>query len=718
MTTNPPKPGTIFLPPKPDPDGSPRLKRSKAIRREASEEISRSEVATRTNEEATKYSNVWPTNFTKGLPHNSDGIVDPAAFPLLFDAINEVDNADSVFAFDVPLGPFKAEKSHRPDGYRDSVNINKFLTNENAEVRSWESPRAGHVYDLEGPDAGSVGIASAPNLGSDELVAEMAENYAMALLRDCTFEEIRDAQGPAKATVEALNKLPWFDRDEAIVDVDNNEPTIFSRRRRQARFAEGDKKLTTRSLFRGSSPGCMDGPYISQFLLIGNASRTNPAHENETQVKAAGQRNGGYAVTTSFCRVEKVAKGDQLEETFEPNKVENGYIIYGAQRVDQRVGSQKKQLDHMTDWATWLDVQNGADFRGDDRFESSLRFVTTPRDLATYVHFDALYQAYLNACLILLGVGAKTDSGLPETMHKTRTAFATFGGPHILTLVTETATRSLKAVRRQKFNFHMRARPEVVAAMTALVASDRSEALQSAEADVKTHLEKLQDARSNSYSLLEKINEHNNVQNERWNRKTDYEGLPNVDNCNYLLPMAFPEGSPMHPAYGAGHATVAGSCTTILKAFFQMFNTDEGWDRQTLAEVGDGKQLEQLYVPTANGQKLTPTDGASTVTLECELNKLAANISIGRNMAGVHYYSDYYDSLRMGERIAIGMLEEQMATYTEPVSMRLTSFDGDRITLSNTLENTGASNYLKIEDSVGNPVDVNKWYTRHIGDAT
>jgi hypothetical protein len=35
-----------------------------------------------------------------------------------------------------------------------------------------------------------------------------------------------------------------------------------------------------------------------------------------------------------------------------------------------------------------------------------------------------------------------------------------------------------------------------------------------------------------------------------------------------LLPMAFQEGSPMHPSYGAGHATVAGACVTILKAFF------------------------------------------------------------------------------------------------------------------------------------------------------
>ena len=39
-------------------------------------------------------------------------------------------------------------------------------------------------------------------------------------------------------------------------------------------------------------------------------------------------------------------------------------------------------------------------------------------------------------------------------------------------------------------------------------------------------------------------------------------------NATSLLPMAFQEGSPMHPSYGAGHATVAGACVTILKAFF------------------------------------------------------------------------------------------------------------------------------------------------------
>ena len=44
----------------------------------------------------------------------------------------------------------------------------------------------------------------------------------------------------------------------------------------------------------------------------------------------------------------------------------------------------------------------------------------------------------------------------------------------------------------------------------------------------------------------------------------------------YFLPQAFPEGSPQHPSYTQGHATMAGACATILKAAFDgrvQFNT-------------------------------------------------------------------------------------------------------------------------------------------------
>src|SRR5206468_317619 len=39
-----------------------------------------------------------------------------------------------------------------------------------------------------------------------------------------------------------------------------------------------------------------------------------------------------------------------------------------------------------------------------------------------------------------------------------------------------------------------------------------------------------------------------------------------------LLPMAFPEGSPTHPSYTAGHATVAGACVTILQEQSKIHN--------------------------------------------------------------------------------------------------------------------------------------------------
>jgi hypothetical protein len=36
-----------------------------------------------------------------------------------------------------------------------------------------------------------------------------------------------------------------------------------------------------------------------------------------------------------------------------------------------------------------------------------------------------------------------------------------------------------------------------------------------------------------------------------------------------LLPQAYPEGCPSHPAYPSGHATFAGAMVTVLKAFFK-----------------------------------------------------------------------------------------------------------------------------------------------------
>ena len=71
-----------------------------------------------------------------------------------------------------------------------------------------------------------------------------------------------------------------------------------------------------------------------------------------------------------------------------------------------------KNIDYLTDYDSWLKAQDGEDIPVDDDLEppeTNVRHILTPRDFAYYVHVDALYQAYLGACLILLRDGNKFD---------------------------------------------------------------------------------------------------------------------------------------------------------------------------------------------------------------------------------------------------------------------------------------------------------------------
>lgn len=321
------------------------------------------------------------------------------------------------------------------------------------------------------------------------------------------------------------------------------------------------------------------------------------------------------------------------------------------------------ELDYMTTWESWLDVQNAADCRGRDTFvrgEGSYRFITTPRDMATYVHFDALYQAYLNACIILLDLGAPFDPGMPfidDDRVDKQQGFATFGGPHILTLVTEVATRALKAVRFQKYNIHRRCRPEALGGLIERFHNEPDNPVYDAIRPLYHALD--EDLLNRIANLNSHLNE--NVRDRGWPRAMDYDPSGHSGET-LLLPMAYPEGSPMHPSYGAGHATVAGACVTVLKAFF-----DTNWE------------LPNVFVPTKDGRFLEEVEVDNALTVEGELNKLCSNVSIGRNWAGVHYFSDYFESIRLGEKVALGILEEQKLTYSEQYSMTVPLFDGSVI---------------------------------------
>jgi hypothetical protein len=78
-------------------------------------------------------------------------------------------------------------------------------------------------------------------------------------------------------------------------------------------------------------------------------------------------------------------------------------------------------------------------------------------------------------------------------------------------------------------------------------------------------------------------------------------------------------------------------------------------------------------------------------------------------MAGVHYYTDYYESLRLGERIAVSILEEQLSMYGEPVSMRFPTFDGDDLRV----QANGGSASVVVYANDGHRLTPREWYTRY-----
>ncbi|WP_298850881.1 hypothetical protein [uncultured Ruegeria sp.] len=610
------------------------------------------------NGESDMFVGIWPTNFSKGLRHDENGIVDAQVYAEFLEEVADptcTDNHGNRLAlFDTPAysGPFRTTPSEGGE----------------FRWRAWEGPILGHRLGLNGSDAGGLGIAPAPRLGSDELAAEMAEAYAMAYLRDVPFETLRDGADEAGKVVGALGQLEWFSRAGCPEEADGTEIGKVPAARR-VRDGEG---LTPQTLFRGCSQGCAQGPYLSQFLVQGHEPLTvGDAH----------------------------ARGQRLTQS-----VATGAMPFGALRIDQRVAPQAVGVDYLRDWAEWLDVQNGADTTGEQAFENDgPKFIETPRDLATYVHFDTIYQAFFNACLLMLDQGTETDGGLPDAgrtcTHESGTSWA---GAHVLSLLAETATRALRAVKRQTFQVHNRARPEKLGSIASLIANGHGVVLGPAEPFAAAHLKKLESAVCEDFSLIVAIADAPSAR--RFVHGTvSRKGLPTNDR-NLLLPVAYPEGSPMHPSYGAGHGAVAGACATVLKAFFKTHAPDGS--RVALTEAA----MPQVLVPAAGGKTLIesarPSDSGAKLTLNGELNKLAANVAIGRNLAGVHFYSDYFDSVRMGERVAVGILAEHLAKFPETANMSLETFDGDWL---NIVGNRFSGSQIHIANSTPE-----RWWTRHL----
>ena len=479
----------------------------------------------RDNDDETRYAGErYYASFTKTLPSNTYGEVEPAAFEALQGAMRSGDRAD----FDaIP-----------PDGTAD---------------RRLANPQGAFRFEVAALDSHATRMAPSHSFRSPELAGEVGEVYWQALTRDVPFIEY-DSDPDIAAAVADLNG--------------------FS----ASPGAKVDGQVTAGTIFRGETPGDLTGPFISQFLL----------HD----------------------------------------------FSFGPVDVVQRYELGLSGIDFMTDAANWLNVQRGGAPAETLVFDPVKRYLYNNRALSEYVHRDVLYQAYLNAALILLAYGSDAlDLGNPyrdEILNQG--AFTSLGGPFVIDLVSAAGNLALSGAWFQKWRVHRFLRPEAYAG--------------------RVHFH---ETGARSYELHPDILDSAAI-HETFSR-----------NGTHFLPMAYTEGSPTHPSYPAGHATVAGACVTTLKAFF-----DESFVIPNPVEAD------------ATGENLLPYVGPE-LTAGGELDKLANNVAIGRDAAGVHYRQDGIEGLIVGEQQAIALLRDKSRTLNESNfdGFTLTKFDGTRIHIRN-----------------------------------
>jgi hypothetical protein len=510
------------------------------------------------------------------------------------------------------------------------------------------NPAAGRATEAFGPNPGTIHMIPAPSVLSESTAAEALELFWMVKLRDQAFNTLNQAslqdavQDLSKAFQQALDADC---RTTGDLRLGLDLPAVAG--------AAGKPSLniTAQTVFRAGLPDEQYGPLVSQFFLQD--------------------------------------------------------INYGAQLIKQTLVPYKAGKDFLKAPAEWLSAQaTGKDkfgnayptcnnftsgkANGEVYFENTRRRISTMRDLARFVNRDALHQAYFNAALLLDSWGAPTDPGNPYN-HLTRQAgFGTLGGPNLLALVSEVSSRALKCVWRQKW-LHRRLRPEAYGGLMSV----------------------------QQFGMAGEVTRAYGLPKLAFGTLTDGTTLKVADDiAKYkgLLPIAFSAGSPAHPAYGAGHATVAGACVTILKAWY-----DESLSIQSLLDganakprdpspydtdlsVNDSFKLEiwQPGTELSDGQlPVYKEEDAACMTIGGELNKLAANVALGRSMGGVHWRSDNTRSLRLGEQVATIMLARLLPSYAEKPQLSYTNFDGNKVVIT-----------AKGKVMVANDPELEAFYTR------
>lgn len=512
------------------------------------------------NDDETRYSD-RRGSYSKALPHDANGFVDPSAYN---EFLNAVDLGTQAAFENVPLGG-------------DRVLVN---------------PLNAYAFNLIGADSHNRTMAPAPTWSSLSTALDMVERYWMALARDVPFAEWNDNE-VVNAACADLNSLGWA--------------------------SEFGFECTPQTLFRVPYNGGFEGGFVSQFLL-------------------------------------------------QP-------VFIGNTLIDQNCRHAIPGVDYVTGFEEYVNVQRGTlnprvtpDIFVDG---GNTRFgIATPRNATDTVHFDLPHTTPLFAVANLIGTindPVKNGGTNPEFFSAanpyrsnitTSLPFGSWGFGDIVSQVLLSSDLALRYSWFQKWCVHRRARPEVFAQRVELV---RRGFWTVEESDINPVLFES--------AVLPRIFDYNALQNS----------LPGRTNegGNFLLPIAFAEGSPTHPAYPGGHSTFVAVAATLCKAHF---------DQNAILP-------RPYYSVTADGQ-IVVDESIPDLTIEGELNKLTSNITHFRDIAGMHWRTDGALSgaqglnlntggNMLGETLAIDMLRDFQLGYREiqPEPFRFTSFNGQTVTI-------------------------------------
>lgn len=287
-------------------------------------------------------------------------------------------------------------------------------------------------------------------------------------------------------------------------------------------------------------------------------------------------------------------------------------ILCGAVLNIQKYKSPDPLLGRV-DFATTVEevvnLMNGIPVTSSSNRFGPPAYINTGRQLAEAVHNDPLCILMENAWMILSAKGIPPNPSLIQDKNMAR--FATlFGGADtygLLGVVSNLALRHAWYNKYQRYNL-----------------------MRGEQAGLLLH-----QSLTSSANHFPDLNVNNPILKQIYDK---YQ--------TYLLPQAYPEGSPAHPSYPSGHAAIVGACSIILKA---AFDTSKIWTNPVV--VGPQNQIIIPYLQAP----------AQELTIEGELNKFLSNISIGRNWAGIHYRSDAIEGIKLGEEVAIAYLRDHLS---------------------------------------------------------